>query len=203
MIFAFPCTIGLMVLAAPIMELLFADTDPTSGMMLIVGSAAVIFYSISSLSNGLLQGIDKMRIPVINALIALVLHVVLLLVLMEFFYLNIYAVVIANAFYALLMCILNAIPLRKSTRAKQNIRSTYLIPGISSAIMGVVVYLVYKLLMMLSNSNLLAVIISVLMGGIVYAIVMLLLRGITRYDLLRLPMGDKIVDVVEKMHLLR
>ena len=40
MIFAFPCTIGLMVLAAPIMELLFADTDPTSGMMLIVGSAA-------------------------------------------------------------------------------------------------------------------------------------------------------------------
>ena len=203
MIFAFPCTIGLMVLAAPIMELLFADTDPTSGMMLIVGSVAVIFYSISSLSNGLLQGIDKMRIPVINALIALVLHVVLLLVLMEFFYLNIYAVIIANAFYALLMCILNAIPLRKSTRAKQNIRSTYLIPGISSAIMGVVVYLVYKLLMMLSNSNLLAVIVSVLMGGIVYAVVMLLLRGITRYDLLRLPMGHKIVDIVEKMHLLR
>ena len=112
MIFAFPCTVGLMVLAGPIMELLFADSDPTSGKMLAIGSIAVIFYSISSLSNGLLQGINKLRVPVINAIIALVIHVGVLLVLMEFFYLNIYAVVIANAFYALLMCILNAIPLR-------------------------------------------------------------------------------------------
>lgn len=203
MIFAFPCAVGLTVLAMPIMELLFADTDPTSGMMLIVGSCAVIFYSISSLSNGLLQGIDKMRIPVINAIIALVLHVALLLVLMEFFYLNIYAVIIANAFYALLMCILNAIPLRKSTRARQNIRSTYIIPGISSVIMGIVVYAIYKLIMMLLNSNLLAVIVSVIIGSLVYAVVMLLFRGITRYDLLRIPMGEKIVEICEKMHLLR
>lgn len=203
MIFAFPCAVGLTVLAMPIMELLFADSDPASGMMLIVGSCAVIFYSISSLSNGLLQGIDKMRIPVINAVIALVLHVALLLVLMEFFYLNIYAVVIANAFYALLMCILNAIPLRKSTRARQNIKSTYIIPGISSVIMGLVVYVIYKLIMVIINSNLMAVIVSVIIGSVVYAVVMLLFRGITRYDLLRIPMGDKIVDICERMHLLR
>lgn len=203
MIFAFPCTVGLAVLAMPIMELLFADTDPTSGMMLIVGSAAIIFYSISSLSNGLLQGIDKMRVPVINAIIALVLHVALLLILMEFFYLNIYAVIIANTFYAMMMCVLNAIPLRKSTKARQNIRSTYIVPGISSAIMGVVVYGVYKLTMMLINSNLIAVIISIVIGGAVYGVVMLLLRGITRYDLLRIPKGDVIVNICEKMHLLR
>ncbi len=203
MIFAFPCTVGLMVLAGPIMELLFADADDTSAMMLIIGSIAVIFYSISSLSNGLLQGINKLRIPVINAIIALVIHLVVLLVLMEFFYLNIYAVIIANAFYAALMCILNAIPLRKSTHARQNIKSTYLIPGIASVIMGVVVYGSYNLIMLISASNLISCIISIMLGAICYAVIMLLMRGITRNDLERIPKGEILVTLAEKLHLLR
>ena len=203
MIFAFPCTVGLMVLAGPIMELLFADADDTSAMMLIIGSIAVIFYSISSLSNGLLQGINKLRIPVINAIIALVIHLVVLLVLMEFFYLNIYSVIIANAFYAALMCILNAIPLRKSTHARQNIKSTYLIPGIASVIMGVVVYGSYNLIMLISASNLISCIISIMLGAICYAVIMLLMRGITRHDLERIPKGEILVTLAEKLHLLR
>ena len=202
MIFAFPCTIGLIVLAGPIMELLFADADQTSAMMMIIGAVAVIFYSISSLSNGLLQGINKLRIPVINAVIALVLHLVVLLILMEFFYLNIYAVVIANAFYAALMCVLNAIPLRKTTHARQNIRSTYLIPAISSAIMGGVVYGSYKLMMTFST-NLISCIAAIILGVIVYAVSMLLLKGITRRDLERLPKGELIVGVAKRLHLIR
>ncbi len=203
MIFAFPCTAGLMVLAQPIMELLFADSDPTSGYMLIVGSIAVIFYSISSLSNGLLQGINKLRIPVINAIIALVLHVVLLLVLMEFFYLNIYAVIIANAFYAAVMCVLNAVPLRKSTHARQNVKMTYLIPLVSSAIMGLVVFGVYNLFMKISSSNLLSCIIAIVLGMIVYAVAMLLFKGITRHDMERIPKGEFLINIAERLHLLR
>ena len=203
MIFAFPCTVGFIVLAKPIMELLFADTDPTSGTMLIVGSLAIIFYSISSLSNGLLQGIDKMRIPVINALIALVVHIILLLILMEFFYLNIYAVVIANTFYAFMMCILNSIPLRKSTRARQNVKSTYIIPGIASAIMGLIVYGLYKLCMLLFNSNLVGCIVSIVIGAIAYGIIMILMRGVTRNDLARIPKGELLIDVLDRMHILR
>lgn len=203
MIFAFPCTVGLMVLANPIMELLFADSDPTSEMMLIIGSIAVIFYSISSLSNGLLQGINKLRLPVFNAIIALILHLILLLILMEVFYLNIYAVIIANTFYAALMCILNAVPLRKSTKARQNIKTTYLIPAISSIVMGISVYLVYRLIMATIMSNLLGCIVSIIVGICVYTVVMLLLRGITRRDLERIPKGEILLKVAQKLHLLR
>ncbi|MCR4611306.1 MAG: polysaccharide biosynthesis protein [Lachnospiraceae bacterium] len=203
MIFAFPCTAGLMVLAGPIMELLFADADPTSAHMLIIGSFAVIFYSISSLSNGLLQGINKLRVPVINAIIALVLHVIVLLVLMEFFYLNIHAVVIANTVYAALMCLLNAVPLRKSTHARQNIKTTYFIPAMASVIMGVVVYGAYNLLMLAFGNNIVACLVSIIIAVIVYGVLMLLMKGVTRHDLERIPKGDLIINVAEKLHLLR
>lgn len=67
--------------------------------MLQLGAVSIVFFSLSTLSNGLLQGINRMREPVKNALIALVLHIGLLVVLMYAFQLNIYAVVYANAFF--------------------------------------------------------------------------------------------------------
>ena len=105
MVIAVPCCVGLAVLAKPIFLLLFAGTAETADMgssMMWVGACAVIFYSMSTLSNGLLQGIDKLTVPVKNAVFALVTHLLLLVVLMIFFKLNIYAVVISNAFFAYL-----------------------------------------------------------------------------------------------------
>lgn len=203
MIIVFPCTIGMSVLAKPIMELLFADGDKTSYMMLILGSISIIFYSISTLSNSYLQGIDKMRIPVINAAIALVAHVIVLVVLMEFFYLNIFAVIWANTFYAFMMCILNGLSVKKYTGAKQNIFSTYIIPGIASAIMGIIVFAVYKGLDAVIGSDLINVIVGVCVGGIVYFVIMTLLHGITEKDMLRIPKGEIIVKVSKKLHLLK
>ena len=85
MVIAFPCTVGIFVLAQPIQRLLFSDTDPTSGYMLMVGAISVLFYSLSTLSNGLLQGIDKLKIPVKNAAISLVAQAGFLLAAMQFF----------------------------------------------------------------------------------------------------------------------
>ncbi|CBK74679.1 hypothetical protein CIY_19640 [Butyrivibrio fibrisolvens 16/4] len=81
----------------------------------------------STLSNGILQGLDKMNIPVKNALIALVAHVLFLLVLMEVFDLHIYAVIIANAFYALLMCFLNQSAVLKYSGARIDIKKYFLL----------------------------------------------------------------------------
>ena len=96
------------VLASPILQLLFRDSSELAASMLQLGAVSIVFFSLSTLSNGLLQGINRMREPVKNALIALVLHIGLLVVLMYVFKLNIYAVVYANAFFGLLMCLLNA-----------------------------------------------------------------------------------------------
>lgn len=206
MVISFPCAVGLAVLGEPICRLLFpgtAETAPMAGLMLWVGALAVVFYAMSTLSNGLLQGIDQLKIPVINAVISLVAHVIVLIVLMLFFRLNIYAVVIANMFFALLMCVLNAYAIRKHSGYHQEIHKTFVVPAISSAAMGIVTYLVYKGSYAVLSINAVSALLSVLVAVVVYAVVLLLLHGLTEEEILRFPKGTLLVRIAKKLHLLK
>ena len=76
MIIAFPCAVGMAVLARPIILLLFPGTEiAVSSKILMIGAAAIVFFALSTLTNGVLQGIDRMIIPVVNAVLALAIHV--------------------------------------------------------------------------------------------------------------------------------
>lgn len=202
MIVAFPCAVGLFVLAKPIMMLLFGDSDQTTANIMYLGTIAIVFYSLSTLSNGILQGINRMRIPVRNAAIALVAQVVVLIICLLCFNLNIFAVVIANTFYALMMCILNELAVKKYSGAAIDLKRTFLIPGIVSIVMGLVVYVVYQLVNLIINSNLIATVLSIICGVVIYFVLMLLLRGITESELRRVPKGNAIIAISKKMHLI-
>ncbi len=204
MVIAFPCAMGLAVLAAPIMRLLFGDTDPTSGLMLIAGAVSVVFYSLSTLSNGLLQGIDKLELPVRHAAVALVLQAGLLYVLMELFHLNIYAVIYANAFYALLMCVLNEIGLRRHSGAQWNVKKTILLPLLSSVVMGLGCFCVYHALYGLLGSNALATIMAILAAIPVYFITLIYAGGLSRQELSGFPkVGRLLVKAGDLLHIIR
>lgn len=205
MVVAFPSAVGLSVLATPIFTLLFPGTADTAGMasfLMLIGSSAVIFYSVSTLSNGLLQGINQLRIPVVNAAIALVAHVILLVVLMLMFRLNIYAVVLANCFFSLLMCLLNARALATHSGYKQEVYKTFIIPAICSAIMGVVTYLIYRGLYQLSHSTAAALLPALVIAVIVYGFCLLLFKGLTEEELKRFPKGTVVIKIAKKFHLL-
>lgn len=202
MMVAFPSAVGLAVLSKPIMELLFNDIEKSSYLMLTLGSVSVIFYSLSTLSNGLLQGVDKMKVPVRNAAIALVLHVLVLIALLEMFKLNIFAVIFANAFYALCMCFLNETSLRRYTGARIDIYQTIVAPLISSIVMGVIVFAVYKFCMYFFGFVIIALAISVILGVLSYFAVLILLRGVDRKTLEQFPKGHIIINVAEKLHLM-
>lgn len=206
MVIALPCCVGLAVLAKPIFTLLFPGTIETldsATTMMWVGAVAVVFYSLSTLTNGLLQGIDRLKVPVKNAAIALVAHLFLLVSLMLFFRMNIYAVVIANAFFAFLVCVLNAISLQKYAGYKQEFQKTFLIPAVSAIGMGAVAYGVYALSFYISKNNLVSIIISIILAAIVYAVVLLLLKGLTEVEIRKFPKGHLLVAAAKKMHLLK
>ena len=202
MMIAFPCTIGMAVLAGPIMMLLFSDSDPTSAKMLMYGSVAILFYSLSTLSNGLLQGIDRLRIPVRNAAFSLVFQLVFLIVVLEKFDMNIFGMVYANAFYAFCMSVLNHLSVMKYSKVKQNIHTTYLMPLLCSSIMGIAVYLSYKLLHIITHSNAVSCVIAMFVGVICYFVLMLMLKGITQKDLAKFPEGNRLISLAKKLHLL-
>ena len=203
MVIAFPSAVGLGVLASPIMKLLFDDSSVVAARSLQVGAVAVIFFTLSTLTNGMLQGINRMKEPIKNALIALVLHLFVLAGLMLLLDLNIYAVVIANASFGLIMCMLNAHSIRKYIGYKQEVRKTFLVPAISSAGMGLMVALSYYLTFYLLESNAIATVVAIVAGMIVYAVLLLLLKGINEQEILRFPKGHLLVSLAKKLHLLR
>lgn len=203
MVIAFPSAVGIGVLASPIMQLLFGDGGKTIEHMLRLGAVSIVFYSLSTLSNGLLQGISRMRAPVKNAVIALILHLGVLFVCMYGFELSIYSVVIANTFFAFFMCILNARSLKRYTRYHQEVLKTFFIPAISSGIMGIAVYYAYPLLHKLVHSNAVATLISIALGGIIYVILLFLLHGLNEEDVRAFPKGNTLVRILKKLHLLR
>ncbi len=204
MLISIPCAVGMGVLAEPILKLVHLnDESGMAGVMLMYGAVSIVFFSLSTLSNGLLQGIDRMKEPVKNAAIALVLHVLVLVVLMYAFKLNIYAVIFANAAFGLIMSVLNALSIRKYVGYKQEIVKTFLIPGLAAGIMGVVVWAVYKGLLYLLRINAIATVLSIVVGALVYFSLMLLLKGMGEAELRRLPKGHLLVKLAKKAHLLR
>lgn len=145
MLIAIPSAVGLTVLSAPINNLLFKSGDNTEAIrMLITGSAAVIFLSMSTVTNAILQGINHMNVPVRNAFISLILHIGVLYLMLMVFKMGIYSMVFANIAFAVFMCILNAIAIRRYLNYRQEIVKTFLLPAVASAFMGAAAFGVYK-----------------------------------------------------------
>lgn len=202
MVVAMPCTAGIMVLADPIIQLLFPGSSPLAGHLLQAGGISVIFYSISTLSNAVLQGIDRMRIPVRNASVALVLHAGVIAVGMFGLKLNIYGICVGTIAFSLIMCILNGMSVRKYSGFKPDVTKTFIKPAIASVIMGGVVYAAYFVCHKVSHSNAVSTVIAVLVGMIVYAAALLLIKGLTEEELHSFPKGELLIRIAKKFRLL-
>ncbi|HHX56056.1 MAG TPA: polysaccharide biosynthesis protein, partial [Clostridiales bacterium] len=154
MMVAFPSAAGLTVLASPIIQLIFRRVEvELPAKMLQIGSIAIIFFVFSTITNGILQGLDKMHIPIIHSAISLGIHVVFMYLLLTYAKIGIYALVIGNISFPLVVCILNWRYLRKLLDYQQEIKKTFLIPCISAIIMGIVAFLAYRGLYALVSSN--------------------------------------------------
>lgn len=208
MIIAFPCAVGLGVLASPIMRLLFPTTDYTiSGVMLSWGAVAVIFYSLSTVTNAALQGMDKMNRPVIHSAISLAVHIVLVVVLLKFSGLGVYALIIGNVTFPLLVCILNWIAVAKTARYRQEIKTTFLIPAAASVAMGLLCFGINKLFSLIPGHyygiTILSVVVCIVIAIPVYFAILFLLKGLNHEDLKNFPMGMRIERIAKKFKLLK
>lgn len=204
MVICIPCAVGLTVLAEPILTLLFGAKDhiALSALLLQTGSISVVLYGMSTLTNGILQGMNRMQLPVIHAAVSLVLHIILLVALVMIGDLQIHAVVWANIFFALLMCILNSRSIAKCMRYRQEVIRTFLIPTAASLIMGAAAFGIYRGLMALIKSNAAATLAACVGAVLVYGISLLLLKGLSEEELRNFPKGTMLLAVAKKLHLM-
>lgn len=204
MLIAIPAAVGIGVLAKPVVSFLFpgqTSLDMAAGLLRAL-SITVVFYSLSTLTNAVLQGIGRVNIPVINAAIALAAQTIILIPCLWFTNLNLYSLVIAAVVYSLLMCILNGISVRKSLDYKQDVLKIFILPAAASVFMGAAAYGTYAGLFHLAESNVISLISAVIVGAAIYGILILKMGVLKRNDILAMPKGSKLAAMLEKLHLI-
>ena len=202
MLIAFPCGMGLSVLGGPINQLLFGDGSKRTATIMIFSLLTVVVFSLSTISNAILQGIDKLNIPIKNSAISLVLHLIILPVLLIVFRLDIYAVVIGDITFGLTVSILNAFSIKKHMGYSHDLRETFLRPFICSAAMGIMCYLAYWLTSKIIPINALCTLFAIMVAVIVYAVVLIISGTVTENELMSVPKGTMLIRLLKKVHLL-
>jgi len=202
MLIAIPSAVGIFVLAEPVVGFLFPGQTniALAGSLLRALSITVIFYSLSTLTNAVLQGIGKVTAPVYHAAIALAAQTVVLVPCLLFTNLNLYSIAIATIVYSLLMCVLNQLAVRKYLGYRQNIKKIFVLPMIASVIMGVCAYFVYQGMHKISGSNLISLIIAIIIAACVYGVLVLRLGVLTKEDIEAMPKGKKLAKLLKKLH---
>ncbi|WP_394527249.1 putative polysaccharide biosynthesis protein [Lacrimispora sinapis] len=203
MVISIPATVGLTVLAGPICNLLFRGTDNASLInMMLYGSVAVVLFSLSTVTNAVLQGINHMRTPLKNAIISLILHVGILCILLFVFKMGIYGVLYSNILFALTMCILNGLAIGRFLNYRQEVKKTFILPSLASGVMGAAAYGTYFFIYVIFKSNVLGVLAAIVVAAGVYGVLLLKLHCVDEKELVRLPGGSKLVYIARKFHLL-
>lgn len=213
MVMTIPCAVGFAVLGKPIVRLLYYSLTEEEvdmvGMLLLLGGISIVIYGISSVLNGVLQGIGKVNIPVISAVVALLLHMVLLVFLVAVCRVGIYSLIFATAFYAVIVVFMNYLYVKKYLGFRMKWKHIVWVPMISALVMGITAVVLYNGLYLLLGyvmgervCNGAAVLTAIVLAACVYFISMIKIGGYTKDMLLAFPKGALLVRIAEKLHLI-
>lgn len=204
MFICIPATVGLTVLAYPIMGVLFPAASDLASSLLMTGSASIIFSALCTVSSCALQAIGKQRVAMINAGISLGINIATLAVILAVFpQLDIYAVMLAGIFFAIAYSILNTISMRKYLGFKNEFKETYVQPVIASAIMGVIAAVVYYALFYATRRPFIALVVAIIVGAFAYLVLYVVASKIKEEELRRFPAGGALVKIMRFMRVYR
>lgn len=95
-----------------------------------------MFYTLSTVTSSALQAVDRVKTPMINSFISLVVHIILVLVLLEFTNLGIFSLVIGNASFPVIIFVLNLIALYRDEGYRLPVISIFAKAGYMFSING-------------------------------------------------------------------
>ena len=202
MIIAIPCAIGFFALGEPILDLLYNGNIAIPAKMLQLGAITVVFYCLSTVTNAILQGVNKMTTPVKHGAISLGIHLAAIFIMLVFFKWGIFALVAGNIVFSLSMCVLNGLALKRATKYIQETQKTFVIPFGAAVIMGVLAFGSYYAMNMLMPKAI-ATILSILVAVPVYGVSLIKLGALSRDEVLAFPKGATLYRIFVKLHLMK
>lgn len=201
-IITIPSCVGFIVLASPLMVLLYNDSSATPANLLMLGSVVIVLYGWSSITNSILHGLNYMSTPAKNAAVSLGAHLIAFVLMLTVFKMNVYALVGSNIVFALIMCFLNQRKIRQVCGFKLDLVRMFAKPFLAAAVMGVVTYFVHLGLDALIGGRVIPTVIAILVAVVVYVVLILKLGTLSVNDILALPMGARLLRLCRRTHLI-
>jgi len=193
---AMPMGVGLMVMAEPIMRLLYPGYDVTiTAPLLSVAGLAAVCVCLVLVSNSVLQAYGHVNLPIVTTLIGGVVKV-----LSNYRLVAVPEINIHGAPMGLLLCYavtltLNLILLRRTANGIGRYVSMFGKPLVASAVMGGAAWAVYGLSARLLG-NTLALLGAIGVAVVIYFVLILTLRAVSRDDVMLMPKGEKIAKIL-------
>ena len=204
MILGTPCAIGLIALAQPILLLLYptqkASAIHAAPCLQLLG-LGFFALAVVQVSTGALQGIGRQMVPVRNLMAGVVVKFVLTWSLTAVPAVNIKGAALGNAAAYLIAAALDVGALRRATGLRLQVVQTFFKPAICSAVMGVAAAVSYSLLYRGLGHNSAACLGAVVIAILVYGLMILRTGTIRRAEMSRLPLGEKLTSICDRLKL--
>ncbi len=196
-----PCTIGLMVLAGPVVALLGGYSGENLALatkLMTVLGASIIFNALVFLTNAIMQAHGHVSLPVVNTFIGGILKLGAVFMLTGNEHIHILGTPIGSLLCCITICILNIITMGRCIPQCPSIFKNLGRSFLASLIMGAAVFgCRYALEHLLHiTGNLLLCAVPLLVGVAVYFFAAIGLKAITREDCMLLPKGAKIAKLL-------
>lgn len=188
-IIVMPATFGLAILSKEIYHFLFNKIG-NEYVLLMYGSALLIFMSITTIQNVILQGINKLYLIIVSASLGLVAKIILNVFLVSMPKININGAVIGTFVSFIIPTVINHKKITQFFKVKIPVVKQALIPTICSILMSILIvvvkYPVVKIAEFLGGGRMVigvATLVLIVVGGVVYLYTMIYFGGIRRKDL--------------------
>lgn len=199
MLIALPCGILMAVLAEPLMFLIYGQTDISEvvGMLLHTLGIATIFMCLVAPINSILQAVGRADIPVKIIVVGGVVKLILNMVLVMQPSININGSSYSTLICYIVMVVMSLRAVRRVIGVRLRWISVLVKPLIASLLCGVA-GVGSNLLFSSFLPRRIAPIPACVVALVVYLIALIMLKAFTREDVLMLPKGKKIAEVLEK-----
>ena len=206
MVITYPCTIGLIVLARPILTMLYYKKQDEAVMavptMQILAVTIVILAIMRAFSTSL-QGIGRMMLPVWNLFIGAVVKTIVSYILVGIPALNVKGAALGSVAAYTTAGILNYLALRKYAGVSLDVKSIFITPLYAALIMGAGAFGMYRLMFLITSSNAVSTLAAILAGVIIYFVTVFLTGAVTREEIEMIPKGELIYNLAVRMKIAR
>ncbi|MEG2348584.1 MAG: polysaccharide biosynthesis protein [Clostridia bacterium] len=195
-IIALPCAAGLCFMANSIFSLIFPNAQ-AGASLLQIQCWMVVFAVIAQTLYGSLQGLGKLYIPGICLVIGAIVKYTLNVLLIPKFGIVIPA--ITTVIYNLIACSIAFIYLFRCLKQKPNLKDIFLRPLLATISMVLVLIITNKFLLYINVSQTLNTLVTIIIAIASYCMFVLLFNVLKKEEIMQLPYGNKICQVVEKI----